>query len=843
MKKLSSILLSLLLFASLLLTACSNGACRKHKDTDNNGVCDKCYGSVFEYYDLYSLGGLAKNDVDVNKITEYINAIREKNNSAVLLSSGNMLKIGEESKIQRWMNKAEFSVMGLGALDFERGVEFIGNFSENADFPLLCINLYDEKTNKRAKFAEASAAIEIDGFKIGVIGAMPNPETQITSDKFEGYYFKSGKDLNKLVRDEVENLRKNGADIVVYILHDGYDKSFTDRVQDVSFSEISYYDSALSSGLVDLVLENSGESYRILDEGGVYHIQNSQGSAGISYIEVAYNGANGETTVRTTKLVTSDEVEDIKIPSPERPKDPQGTTESQTSNASQIFGTSSLTNSQNLNSSTISKPGVSEPPANSTCNHKDTNGDEICDVCKFSVIVEFDFFGINDLHGKFDDVDGQEGVDELTTYLKDARKENANSIFVSAGDMWQGSSESNMTKGQLMTDWMNELGFSGMALGNHEFDWGTEYIDKNSSFAKFPILAINVFDRATNKRVDYCDASIIVDKGSVQIGIIGAVGDCYSSIAADKCEDVYFKTGSQLTSLVKEESDKLKKQGADFIVYLLHDGLGSSSGDYIKDIQSSSISSYYDGSLSSGYVDLVFEGHTHQGYILRDSSGVIHIQNKGDNKGGISHVEVMINSVTNKYTVSKADLVSVYEYSQLADDPLVDELLEKYKDVISGAYEVLGQNARYRNSDFLCQLAADLYYKAGVEKWGKKYDIALGGGFLSLRSPYNLPAGEVKYSDLYSILPFDNQIVLCKISGRNLRNKFFNTSNDRYYISYGSYGESIKNNIDNNSTYYIVVDSYTSQYAPNGLVEVARYDETTFARDLVAEYVKKGGLK
>lgn len=834
MKKISSVLLSLLLFVLLLITSCGKSGCR-HKDNDNNGVCDKCFSSVFVYYDLYSLSGLAKSDADVDRITDYVNAVRKENADAVFLSSGNMLRVGEESKIQRWMNKASFSAMGLGALDFERGAEFIGDFSENADFPLICINLFDEKTGKRAEFTQPSASIEIDGFKIGVIGAIYNPETQITSDKFEGYFFKGGKDLNKLVSDEAEKLRKNGADLVVYVLQGGYENSVTDSVQNVSFAEIPYYDSSLSSGLVDLVLENYGDaSYRLLDEGGVYHVQNSQGSAGVSYIEIAYNSAKNKTAIRTTRLITSDEVQDIEIP---------GTDQNQGSNASEIVGNSSLVNSQGSDSSTISKPAAPEAPSNSKCDHKDANADDICDVCKFSVIVELDFFSVNDLHGKFDDVDGQEGVDELTTYLKNAKKENSNSIFVSAGDMWQGSSESNMTKGQLMTDWMNELGFSGMALGNHEFDWGTEYIEKNSDFASFPILAINVYDRKTNKRVEYCDASTLVDKGSVQIGIIGAVGDCYSSIAADKCEDVYFKTGSQLTSLVKEESEKLKKQGADFIVYLLHDGLGSGSGDYIRDMSSSSLSSYYDGSLSNGYVDLVFEGHTHQGYILKDSGGVIHIQNKGDNKGGISHVEIMINSVSGKYSLSKADLVSVYEYSSLADDPIVDELLEKYKDVISGAYEILGQNASYRSSDFLCQLAADLYYEAGIKKWGDKYDIALGGGFLSLRSPYNLPAGEVKYSDLYSILPFDNPLILCKISGRDLKNKFFNTSNDRYYISYGSYGESVKNNIDLNGTYYVVVDSYTSQYKQNGLTEVARYDETTFARDLMADYIRKGGLK
>ena len=114
---------------------------------------------------------------------------------------------------------------------------------------------------------------------------------------------------------------------------------------------------------------------------------------------------------------------------------------------------------------------------------------------------------------------------------------------------------------------------------------------------------------------------------------------------------------------------------------------------------------------------------------------------------------------------------------------------------------------------------------------------------MSVRSPYKLPVGDVTYGDLMALLPFDNQIVLCSIKGRDLRNKFFETSNDRYYISYGTYGSNLKNKINDNATYYIVTDTYTSQYKYNNLTEIARYDETTFARDLLAEYIKQGGLK
>ncbi len=490
------------------------------------------------------------------------------------------------------------------------------------------------------------------------------------------------------------------------------------------------------------------------------------------------------------------------------------------------------------NSATTSVDGTTRP-SSSACAHKDSNNDEICDVCRDSVIVLFDFYSINDLHGKLADSDDNVGVDELTTYLKNARKTDENAIFLSAGDMWQGSAESNMTKGQILVDWMNELDFAAMALGNHEFDWGEEYIAANAETAEFPFIAINVYDRKTNTLVDFCTPSVMVEGDGLQIGIIGAIGDCYSSIAVDKCDEVYFKTGRDLTALVKNEADRLRRDGADFIVYVLHDGYGQSN---VGSLNAAQMASYYDSSLSDGYVDLVFEGHTHQGYRVQDNYGVYHLQNRGDNKGGISHVEIAINAVTMENSVRTAELVSTYTYQNLEDDPIVGQLLEKYKDLISPANRVLGYNSRYRRSSELLQTTAKLYYEVGEKTWGNDYKIVLGGGFMSARSPYNLPAGEVTYADLQAILPFDNQLTLCSVKGSYLRSKFLETNNDRYYIHCGEYGNSIRNNIDPNATYYLITDSYSAYYAPNHLTVIAEYDATVFARDLLAAYIEDGGF-
>jgi len=501
--------------------------------------------------------------------------------------------------------------------------------------------------------------------------------------------------------------------------------------------------------------------------------------------------------------------------------------------------TANPSSTENTESTTGTTAGTVAPE--SCTQHTDANDDYTCDTCSSSVAVTFDFYVVNDLHGKIADADTHPGVDELTTYFKNARWSDENAIILSTGDMWQGSYESNLTNGLLTTEWMNKARFTGMVLGNHEFDWGTDMIRANYKIAEFPFLAINVYEHATDSRASYCRPSVMVEGDGIQIGIIGAVGDCYSSISAEKVRDVYFKTGNSLTALVKAEATRLREQGADFIVYAIHDGYGQSTGANVNNVAGNKLRSYYDIALSDGYVDLVFEAHTHQRYILRDEHGVYHLQNQGENKG-ISHVEVRINSANGNNKVTQARLVTSGEYATLDDDPVVEELLNKYGEQVSVGTNVLGTNARQRSGSFMCQLAADLYYEKGLEEWGDEYDIVLGGGFFSIRSPYNLAAGDVTYGDLQTLFPFDNDLVLCSIKGRDLKERFFETDNDRYYLSYGQYGEQVRNNIDPNATYYVIVDSYTSIYSPNNLTEIERYEEKVYARDLLAEYVKADGL-
>lgn len=468
--------------------------------------------------------------------------------------------------------------------------------------------------------------------------------------------------------------------------------------------------------------------------------------------------------------------------------------------------------------------------------HTDEDNDGECDICFANVIVDLSFLAINDLHGKFMDTENQPGVDELTTYIKTLYQDNEREeILLASGDMWQGTVESSTNRGALMTEWMNNVGFVSMTIGNHEFDWGASYITKNAQKSNFPFLAINI--RYNGNPLAGVQSSVVVEKRGVKIGIIGAIGDCLSSISGEFNKGLNFISGEELTKLVKAEATRLREQeGCMFIVYSIHAGSSGITSDNINQSIFDSNGGYYDESLSNGYVNLVFESHSHQSYIVRDSYGVYHIQGGSENKF-LSVSNVSINSANGYSTVTAHNLSSsIYgNSSDYESDPIVNEIFEKYFPDENPYSTVLGTTYSTVYSDAICDKVAELYYKAGVEKWGSEYDIVLGGGFLSCRNPYKLYSGNITYADLFSVMPFDNTIVLGTITGYNLKNKFINSTTSRYHVYYNI----DVNSISDTKRYYIITDTYSSTYSSNGINEIARYDANVYARDLLADFLRE----
>ena len=172
-------------------------------------------------------------------------------------------------------------------------------------------------------------------------------------------------------------------------------------------------------------------------------------------------------------------------------------------------------------------------------------------------------------------------------------------------------------------------------------------------------------------------------------------------------------------------------------------------------------------------------------------------------------------------------------------DKLYELLRRTVFEEIAPAVAVVGNLEKSVPGDVLRQTVADLYYMEGLLRWGEEYDIVLGGGYISIRNPGYLAKGELTYAELLELFPFDNELVLCAIRGQDLKERFLETDNRDYFICCD---ENLTAHIRDDEIYYVVVDSYSSTYPKNKLIEVERYGDSHYARDMLADYIQNGGL-
>lgn len=156
---------------------------------------------------------------------------------------------------------------------------------------------------------------------------------------------------------------------------------------------------------------------------------------------------------------------------------------------------------------------------------------------------EIKLYSLNDFHGG-----SYTSINSLTSmgYFLEYKKENTdNSIILANGDIFQGTALSNYYYGLPVVDIMNEIGFDGFVIGNHEFDWGIEEIlkyrdsDIENGEMDYPILAANIIYEDTEAPLENTVPYIIQNINGVKIGVIGIIGDVINSISASRTENIY----------------------------------------------------------------------------------------------------------------------------------------------------------------------------------------------------------------------------------------------------------------------------------------------------------------
>jgi len=426
------------------------------------------------------------------------------------------------------------------------------------------------------------------------------------------------------------------------------------------------------------------------------------------------------------------------------------------------------------------------------------------------------------VHGELIPQSNRGGITTFSGYvaaMRDARAEDGAVLLVDAGDMWQGTLESNLSEGAAVVEAYNALGYTAAAIGNHEFDFGPsgeKAIPENDTDdpqgalkqrlteARFPVLAANLIDTTTNQVVTWenLQPSAIVVKAGVKVGIVGVLteGTLQTTIFANT-------KGVRIAPLAKtiiEEAQALRAAGASLVIVLAHAGSRCKEFDDPFDLSSCAMSAEImrvANDIPTGLVDHIVAGHVHEG-IAHVVNGIV-ITSSYSNTRAFSRVDFTLDrnsgSVIDHHVFppqancAKApgeDGLCTYEQDESRERASYEgRLVVPVAEVVAVAERARGIAERRKAEKLGVTVETDMTLRQQPETvlgnlftdamlQSNDADIAIHNVYGGIRA--ELHKGEVTFGSLYRVFPFDNRIEIVELSGLEVRKIIAHQVHDEY---------------------------------------------------------------
>jgi 5'-nucleotidase len=385
-----------------------------------------------------------------------------------------------------------------------------------------------------------------------------------------------------------------------------------------------------------------------------------------------------------------------------------------------------------------------------------------------------------DLHSQ---VDKAEGIATVIRALKKHYRDQM--LYLDAGDLFQGSLEGNLSKGEVSVKLLNLLPLDAAAIGNHELDYGPDVPDRvrvlpgedglgnlkaRVKQANFPWMSSNFIldppQKCNPKTESLCNAlgqktifkpRTVVNRGGYRIGIIGA-----TTASTAKLTRPAFVAGTRFDNIAPiavAESNLLRiQENCNLILLLVHEGPHRLISDGYR--QESGILPVF-AELPEGTIDAAICGHSHlrvqekilgipvlQAGLYAQVVGMMRIT--GSNKHITFEPFVDIPKDGNEPDVTAA----MNPYRTLA---------AKVKKQYAGKSEGVFTKNHYLETP-LGNMIADAVLEGGKNAANAQFCILNAGGIRN-----DLPAGDLNYGDLFKVLPFENLVTIVQITGSELR--------------------------------------------------------------------------
>ena len=413
-------------------------------------------------------------------------------------------------------------------------------------------------------------------------------------------------------------------------------------------------------------------------------------------------------------------------------------------------------------------------------------------------LVVVTVMGTNDAHGELIPRPGHGGMTTFSGYVaavRDARSEDGALLLVDAGDMWQGTLESNLNEGFAVVEAYAAMGYAATTVGNHEFDFGPlgpksipETNEDNpqgalrvrAGEANFPLLASNLIDAETGEMVawDNVQASVMVERARVQIGIIGVLTE--STPATTIAANTRGIRIAPLADAIEKQARLLRENGAALIVVVAHAGSRCLEFDDPFDTSSCEMSGeimQVANALPAGLVDHIVAGHVHQG-IAHDVNGIA-VTASYSNTRAFSRVDFTVDrrsgEVVERRVYPPQEICGEetrgsceYEGRLVVPMPEVVAIAERAQGVAArrkaeklGVYLETPMTLGTRPESILGNLMTDAVLEASDA------DISIHNVYGGIRA--ELPEGELTYGSVFRMFPFDNRIAIVEMTGHDVR--------------------------------------------------------------------------
>ena len=403
------------------------------------------------------------------------------------------------------------------------------------------------------------------------------------------------------------------------------------------------------------------------------------------------------------------------------------------------------------------------------------------------------------------------GLAKTAVLIEEAKKENSNTLLVDNGDTIQGTPLGTykaivnpVKEGEQhpMYAALQKLGFEAGTLGNHEFNYGLDYLKRVIDTAGMPIVNANVVDPKTGAYV-YDPYKIInktfVDKNgrktTVKIGVTGIVPP--QILSWDKANLEGKIQVNDSVEAIQKIIPEMRKAGADITLVLSHSGIGDDK--------------YEKGEENEGYqiaslpgVDAVVTGHSHAEFpsgngtgFYEKYAGVDGVNGKingtpvtmagkyGDHLGIIDLNLVYKNG---KWTVanSKGSIRKIHTKSKDADERIKEIAKTAHEGTIQYVRQQVGTTTAPITSYFaLVKDDPSVQIVNNAQIWYAKKELAgtPEGNLpiLSAAAPFkagtrgdataytDIPAGPIAIKNVADLYLYDNVTAILKVTGAQLK--------------------------------------------------------------------------